>query len=510
MSQERTEALHRFEQKLREQGADGFADGPRPWERWDESGHQANNRIWEGSSRRIYPGSRRAHSLEHRLLSVLAFLALSTLLVGIGGVYFSHTQTQQLATTTVQPLPFADPPQPETATAETVMVAASSRAHELNELSAPAAGGRSMQQQNQPAVVTATADITRSPESNASAANTTMALPPPPAPETMLPEATAAAAVEIAAADIDQSQQRDDTSAHSAMAMPPLPAPELSSAETTGTVDSVSIETIVTEESVTTTVYTRNPQQADAEVVAAIETTPPPFAQQMLAWEAPDSTVSPRLPNEPQQSSKAAAEASAANLERLPTPPPTALEAAAETQADRPTAEQAEVTTTIAVADSNSEGTTPESLAELEVDVTEGQHAALPDTPAAAEAEVAPMIVTAADSGTETTAEESPADVVAAPPPAAEVEYITPVETVAKTGNWVINLASYTRESTANRKLALFQQQGVDAEVFAVEINGKPMYRIRLAGFQSRRAAQAEVKPVEQLLGLEGVWVSKR
>jgi cell division septation protein DedD len=84
------------------------------------------------------------------------------------------------------------------------------------------------------------------------------------------------------------------------------------------------------------------------------------------------------------------------------------------------------------------------------------------------------------------------------------------VETVAKTGNWVINLASYTRESTANRKLALFQQQGVDAEVFAVEINGKPMYRIRLAGFQSRRAAQAEVKPVEQLLGLEGVWVSKR
>jgi cell division protein FtsN len=81
---------------------------------------------------------------------------------------------------------------------------------------------------------------------------------------------------------------------------------------------------------------------------------------------------------------------------------------------------------------------------------------------------------------------------------------------VAKTGDWVINLASYTRESTANRKLALFQQQGIDAEVFAVTINDKPMYRIRVTGYESSRAAKAGIPAMEEALDLEGVWISRR
>ena len=58
--------------------------------------------------------------------------------------------------------------------------------------------------------------------------------------------------------------------------------------------------------------------------------------------------------------------------------------------------------------------------------------------------------------------------------------------------------------------LAVFRQKGVDAEVFSTTINDKPMYRIRLAGFESARLAKAEISTLEQQLGLEGAWVSKR
>ena len=90
------ETLRRDEQKMRDEGSDGFADGPPPWEHWDESGHQEENRVWEGSSRRVYPRRRRTRSLGYRLLSVLTLISLATLLVGIGGVYYSHTQSQRL------------------------------------------------------------------------------------------------------------------------------------------------------------------------------------------------------------------------------------------------------------------------------------------------------------------------------------------------------------------------------------------------------------------------------
>ena len=80
----------------------------------------------------------------------------------------------------------------------------------------------------------------------------------------------------------------------------------------------------------------------------------------------------------------------------------------------------------------------------------------------------------------------------------------------AKTGKWVINLSSYTRKPTAERMLAVFQQKGVDAEVFSTTINDKPMHRIRVTGFQSARSAKAEISTLEQQLDLEGAWVSKR
>jgi hypothetical protein len=58
--------------------------------------------------------------------------------------------------------------------------------------------------------------------------------------------------------------------------------------------------------------------------------------------------------------------------------------------------------------------------------------------------------------------------------------------------------------------LAVFKQKGIDAEIFTAMINDKPMHRIRLAGFQSSRTARAGIPAIEQALGVEDAWVSRR
>jgi hypothetical protein len=510
MSQESKEALRRFEQKMREQGADGFADGPRPWEHWDESGHQANNRIWEGSARRIYPGGRRARSLGHRLLSVLAFVALTTLLVGIGGVYLSHTQTRQLAETTAPPLPFTDQQQPAAvAPANEIASAASiTRTPDLEALSAPAAGAAALPQLPAAASKPVTADPGSSPVTDVAA----------------LATATPLAA--------------DSTSG----APPPA---------TASSIDSVAIETIVTEQSVTTTVYTRHPLQDQDEVVAAIETTPPPFVHRMddTRQQSPDRAPAVSAAADTGISRDATMEGPDADLQRLPIDAPAAFAAQPGALPEKAPAETAEV---IAAADTGSAAVVEEPVIEVEVPDSDAADIALTDNLPTVQAETATLtaqvemnsemaeapvadIESAVSDAAITVQKDSPvteqAGMAASTAPvemnsetlvtgaqgaAAEVsedqpvESLPPVTPVAKTGDWVINLASYTRESTANRKLALFQQQGVDAEVFAVTINDKPMYRIRAAGYESSRSAKADIPVMEQKLDLKGVWISRR
>lgn len=108
-----------------------------------------------------------------------------------------------------------------------------------------------------------------------------------------------------------------------------------------------------------------------------------------------------------------------------------------------------------------------------------------------------PMVVAIADQG----------DRTAATAPAETAEEIVPA---TQAGDWVVNLASYTRESTASRMLAVFRSKGVDAELVTVMINDSPMHRVRVAGFASSRAAKRSIGPLEQQLGLEGVWISRK
>ncbi len=506
MSRGSKDKMRRFEQRLREEGAEGFADGPRPWEHWDESGHQANNRIWEGSARRIHPRRRKTRSLGYRLLSTLTYLSLATLLVGIGGVYFSHTQAQRLAQGGVQPLPSPPERSAMSVDSEAVISASTSQLHDLNKLSAPAAGSGTTPDRTLAAIETAPAAI-----------------------DEAIPVADEPARV----------TETIETAALAAESTPPT---------IDDNIDSVSIETIVTKKSVTTTVYTRHPQEQEAEMVAAIETTPPPFAhevvdvaQQALEDEpatvhisndetlsaAPSTIPPPVLPAV--VADDVAAEAAdnpvttAADEYQYEEPadyPATGTDEANEPAAwaqpisvatapgatDEPLAPEQNITpaahtagaTEMAALEANTMADTPTPL---ESSVSAEQRSALSDNQPTEQAEDATVAAMAeADSATL-------APAVSEELSNTRVAMHTPV---AKTGDWVINLASYTWKSTADRKQALFQQQGVDTEIFAVTINDKPMYRIRVTGFENSREAKAGIPAIEETLNLQGAWISRR
>jgi hypothetical protein len=88
------------------------------------------------------------------------------------------------------------------------------------------------------------------------------------------------------------------------------------------------------------------------------------------------------------------------------------------------------------------------------------------------------------------------------------VEESTPDQTAA--GDWVINLASYASESIAQRKLANFNRNGISAEQAVAKVNGKTIYRVRVAGFDSRAAAMARAETIQQQLGLKETWITRR
>ena len=468
MSQESNDKRRVFEQKMRDQGADGFADGPRPWEAWDESGHQANSRVWEGSARRV-----NGNSIGHRILSVLAFMALATLLVGIGGVYYTHTQTQiqQVAETGAQPLPVINRPPPIMATPDPeVVVAAVTETEDLNVLTAPAAG-----------------DDATQPEVEAAAETTVTQNETLPPTDEAVPESTADVAPETATETV-----------------PPT---------TNDSIGSVAIETVVTEQSITTTVYTRHQQQNEPDIVSTIETTPPPFAREIALIEQETTEHPPAAQTDTLVLTE---------VEAIDTPE--AAPSYEEPQALAPDEQTGDATTIAAVEENTKavvtepvEETAPEAIDDqpdaiveetLPEAVDDQPDAIVEETPTEQAEDVTTIAL--AEASSEIAVAESPAETVSEVIEAQQNEIVEPVFPVAKTGDWVINLSSYTWKSTANRKLALFQQQGVDAEVIEVMIKDKPMYRIRVTGFENSRAAKAAIPALEEKLGLEGTWISKR
>jgi hypothetical protein len=103
---------------------------------------------------------------------------------------------------------------------------------------------------------------------------------------------------------------------------------------------------------------------------------------------------------------------------------------------------------------------------------------------------------------------------VPAPAPVRESESPTVVASVLRQrtgeGEWVVNLASYTNASFAARKLSEFEAEGVSVEQVQASVKGKTIYRLRVPGFESFRAASAQAGAIQAKLDLDSTWIARR
>ena len=76
------------------------------------------------------------------------------------------------------------------------------------------------------------------------------------------------------------------------------------------------------------------------------------------------------------------------------------------------------------------------------------------------------------------------------------------------TGNWGVNLIAFKLEWFAKSKAAEFERQGIFVEVIPVQEKNITMYRLRVGGFKSKAAADANAGRIKNALNLDSVWVS--
>ncbi len=77
-------------------------------------------------------------------------------------------------------------------------------------------------------------------------------------------------------------------------------------------------------------------------------------------------------------------------------------------------------------------------------------------------------------------------------------------------GPWTVNISAYADKSLAQEKVEQFREKGVIAEIVPITVSGKSMHRIRVSGYDSKREAVTWVSLLEERLGIDGAWVSRK
>jgi cell division septation protein DedD len=85
-----------------------------------------------------------------------------------------------------------------------------------------------------------------------------------------------------------------------------------------------------------------------------------------------------------------------------------------------------------------------------------------------------------------------------------------PAPATRTVGGWVVNLASYNGQKTADRYVAELKQSGITAERAEATVNGRTMHRVRVAGFDSYSAAKVRAGTLKQELDLPGIWIARK
>ena len=79
-----------------------------------------------------------------------------------------------------------------------------------------------------------------------------------------------------------------------------------------------------------------------------------------------------------------------------------------------------------------------------------------------------------------------------------------------ETGDWVVNVASSSREGPIKALQHKLRQQDIRTELQRMDVQGKPRYRLRVTGFSSGGEARRYANRLQQHADLKGAWASKR
>jgi DedD protein len=85
-----------------------------------------------------------------------------------------------------------------------------------------------------------------------------------------------------------------------------------------------------------------------------------------------------------------------------------------------------------------------------------------------------------------------------------------PGEQTAAGDGWSINIASYTREATAEKMRSRFLDKGVETNIATALVNGKTYYRLRVTGLANRAEATVKSTEIKEKLGLKETWITRQ
>jgi len=85
---------------------------------------------------------------------------------------------------------------------------------------------------------------------------------------------------------------------------------------------------------------------------------------------------------------------------------------------------------------------------------------------------------------------------------------VSPVSVKPDAG-WVVNLMSLDSLPAAKKALADFKARGISAEIGHYSVKGKTRYRIRVAGFASKKEAEAQKEYLIRKHHIKAAWVNK-
>jgi hypothetical protein len=106
---------------------------------------------------------------------------------------------------------------------------------------------------------------------------------------------------------------------------------------------------------------------------------------------------------------------------------------------------------------------------------------------------------------------QSMADTPALPAPLAGQSRDTTVKGQAtETGDWVLNVASSSREASIKALQQKLEQQDIRTELLRTDVKGAPRYRLRVTGFASSGEAKRYATRLEQRAEIKGAWASRR